>query len=229
MKTLIKQLLPRWLVNKIRIRRYEALLTELNKLPVAQADTTNGVPWIELQGGPRLFGQPSDIADHKLYHLLRRRIRAEITEEIFRVALDIVTRYIFPHALPGEVVPYPRRKRRGFHPQHVETIEDMPISDKQKRDLLKVFHPCPGETFVDIGAYMGYGTLRLAQLLGPESKIVAVEVDSNVLGLLRRNIEVNSLHNVTIVPKAMWKEPGRLKFYRTDSVIGRGLGKVRLR
>ena len=228
MKTFIKQLLPCWLVNGILIRRYKALVSELNKMLAFQTGITDGVPWIELQGGPRLFGQPPNTAECKLYHFLQKCIRAEITEEIFRVAVDIVTRYVFPHALPGEAVPYPKRIRKGFHPQHVETIEDMPISGKRKRYLRQIFQPRQGETFVDIGAYMGYGTLRLAQLLGPDAKIVVAEADSDALELLRRNIKVNNLHNVTIVPKAMWKSSGSLKFYRTarqansliDSVLG---------
>lgn len=215
MKTSIKKLLSRWLTSKVLIRRYKALVAELNKLPVIQSGITDSVSWIELQDGTRLFGQVTDIASRKLYQSLRKGIRAEITEEIFRVAVDVVTRYMFPHALPGETVPYPRRLRRGFHFQHVETIEDMPISGKWKRSLRQIFQPRPGETFVDIGAYMGYGTLRLAQLLGAKSKIVAVEADSDALQLLRWNIEANNLHNVTIVPKAMWKSPGCLKFYRT--------------
>lgn len=53
-----------------------------------------------------------------------------------------------------------------------------------------------GETFVDIGAHVGYYTTLASKLVGDEGKIIAFEPDPNNYKLLCKNIEINHLNNI---------------------------------
>ena len=140
-------------------------------------------------------------------------LASQITPETVGVAVDIVTRYLYPHAMPQLTMPYSRRKRAVFgHRQHTDTIEDLPnLTEQEKAQLSDIFAPKAGETFLDIGSYMGYGATRMSQLLGNSGKVIAVEADPDNLKILNANLAHNHIENVTIVPKAIWKSTGNLK------------------
>lgn len=56
----------------------------------------------------------------------------------------------------------------------------------------------PGDTFVDVGANIGYFSLLAARLLGPSGRVHAIEANRDTFDLLRANIELNQLDNVTL-------------------------------
>lgn len=56
-----------------------------------------------------------------------------------------------------------------------------------------------GMTVADIGAGEGYYTVRLAQRVGPEGRVVAQDIDSEALRLLGLRIERERLDNVSIL------------------------------
>lgn len=49
------------------------------------------------------------------------------------------------------------------------------------------------DTFIDVGANIGYYSLIAAKKLGAEGNVVAIEPDATSLNLLKRNIELNQL------------------------------------
>jgi FkbM family methyltransferase len=55
-----------------------------------------------------------------------------------------------------------------------------------------------GEVFVDIGANIGYFTIVSAKEVGSEGEVYSYEPVSQNLDLLRKNIEVNELENVSV-------------------------------
>ncbi|MFI5357305.1 MAG: FkbM family methyltransferase [Opitutales bacterium] len=55
----------------------------------------------------------------------------------------------------------------------------------------------PGCVACDVGAHMGFGTLHMARLVGPTGHIHAFEPDPANHRKLRRNCELNHLHQVT--------------------------------
>lgn len=59
-----------------------------------------------------------------------------------------------------------------------------------------------GMVAVDVGAHIGYFTLLLARLAGPEGRVYAVEPAADNLAFLERNVTANGLRTVTIVPVA---------------------------
>jgi FkbM family methyltransferase len=72
----------------------------------------------------------------------------------------------------------------------------------------------PGGVFVDIGAYVGYHTLRVLSRLGTSGSVVAVEPAVDATELLRHNVSINVSDAVadrlTVVPAAAWDTAGQL-------------------
>ena len=65
----------------------------------------------------------------------------------------------------------------------------------------------------DIGAHIGYYTAILSSL-SQGGKIIAFEPDRENLKYLKKNVEENSLNNVTIIEKAVSSKVGQSSFYR---------------
>jgi ubiquinone/menaquinone biosynthesis C-methylase UbiE len=55
----------------------------------------------------------------------------------------------------------------------------------------------PGDTACDVGAGPGYFSLRLARAVGPEGRVLAVDVETRMLEALRDRLQAAGLTNVT--------------------------------
>ncbi|MDO4575650.1 MAG: FkbM family methyltransferase [Planctomycetia bacterium] len=66
----------------------------------------------------------------------------------------------------------------------------------------------PGEVVIDIGANVGYYTLLASQLVGPTGKVYAVEPASLTRERLLRNLKLNHITNVVVLPYGSWDEEG---------------------
>jgi FkbM family methyltransferase len=55
-----------------------------------------------------------------------------------------------------------------------------------------------GDTFVDVGANIGYNTLYAVQRVGRTGRVVAIEPASDNVALLRRQLAANGVRNVTV-------------------------------
>lgn len=66
-----------------------------------------------------------------------------------------------------------------------------------------------GMTFLDVGANDGLYTLFAAGRVGRRGRVVAFEPSSRERRVLARNVSLNRLKNVTIVPAALADAPGR--------------------
>ena len=76
-----------------------------------------------------------------------------------------------------------------------------------KREIKK------GDIVVDIGASIGYFTLIFARAVGNEGKVFAFEPRPERFELLKKNIEINGYHNVTLENMAVMNHTGELDFY----------------
>jgi len=71
----------------------------------------------------------------------------------------------------------------------------------------------PGDTFVDVGANVGYFSLVASRLVGREGRVIAFEPDPVAFSLLEKNVRLNRLDNVELVPKAASNAKGTLQLY----------------
>ena len=66
----------------------------------------------------------------------------------------------------------------------------------------------PGDTFVDVGANIGYFTLLAARRVGPTGHVVAIDAAPPIFGLLQANLAMNETAMVRAVNAAVTGETG---------------------
>lgn len=74
-----------------------------------------------------------------------------------------------------------------------------------------------GDVVIDIGANIGYFTILLARLVGPEGKVYAFEPDPRSCHLLQRTVERNGWTHVIVEQKAVSNKAGEFPLYQTPS------------
>lgn len=77
-----------------------------------------------------------------------------------------------------------------------------------------------GDTVVDIGANIGYYTLILARLVGPEGRVYAFEPDPANFSILERNVALNGYGNVVLARKAVSSKEGTIDLFLSDHNAG---------
>jgi len=70
-----------------------------------------------------------------------------------------------------------------------------------------------GDIVVDVGASIGYFTLILARAVGDEGRVFAFEPSPKRFELLKKNVEINGYHNVTLENMAIMEHTGEEDFY----------------
>ncbi len=77
-----------------------------------------------------------------------------------------------------------------------------------------------GDTFVDLGANIGYYTILAAKQVGTSGRVLAVEPLGDNFGILSKNIELNTLSNVQIFRAACWERPSKLRIWLRPGFYG---------
>jgi FkbM family methyltransferase len=65
-----------------------------------------------------------------------------------------------------------------------------------------------GMSFVDVGASWGYYSMLASKIVGDMGSVIALEPDIRYLNLLKKNIELNAIHNTVICNVAAGQEDG---------------------
>jgi len=74
-------------------------------------------------------------------------------------------------------------------------------------------HLSPKATFIDVGAHVGYYSLKAATLVGPNGHILSIEPNPQTLPKLRANIEASEAHAVSVWPVACAQSESTLQFF----------------
>jgi FkbM family methyltransferase len=77
-----------------------------------------------------------------------------------------------------------------------------------------------GDTFVDVGANIGYFTLLAARTVGPRGRVVAFEPEPTNFEILERNVERNGFTNVTLERRAVSDRSGPATIYTNPINLG---------
>jgi len=105
--------------------------------------------------------------------------------------------------------------------RHYDKIQNIPnIDESTKQYLLKEFSPKEGECVIDLGAYRGFGTLKLSEMVGKNGLVIAIEGDKENFEILKMNINRNQIGNVKMFNKIVSDQIKETFFY-----IGKGMGK----
>jgi FkbM family methyltransferase len=70
----------------------------------------------------------------------------------------------------------------------------------------------PGMAFVDLGANEGFFSVIAARAVGPTGRVLAIEPQSRLGPVIRRNLELNDAANVTLAQVAISAEAGVAEF-----------------
>jgi len=78
---------------------------------------------------------------------------------------------------------------------------DRPEREKEEQPtkLLEILQPKQGEIVADIGAGSGYYTFRLAERVGPTGKVLAVDIQPEMLDIIKKKMKEKKLDNVQTV------------------------------
>jgi FkbM family methyltransferase len=129
---------------------------------------------------------PLDRFDGLLYHILRQGVRAALPRVLCRIGLRLARRWPLP--VPVQV------NGRAFHVDLRSGI-GRGIYMRGEFDPA-VFEPIRaalrrGDIFLDVGANIGWYSFLAAQLVGPEGRVHAFEIDRRPLGCFERTIRTN--------------------------------------
>ena len=84
------------------------------------------------------------------------------------------------------------------------SLHDYPgaVMGRTEGPLLDWFrhHVKRGETWLDVGAHYGYTAIALAELVGPDGRVLAFEPSVSTAGHLARTRVMNHLSQLTVVP-----------------------------
>jgi FkbM family methyltransferase len=82
----------------------------------------------------------------------------------------------------------------------------------------------PGDTFVDVGAHIGFFSLIASSSVGGQGKVYAFEADASLFEMLH----ANALEYPWLVPssRAVWNKSGSVSFSNPQQVGESGWGKL---
>lgn len=81
------------------------------------------------------------------------------------------------------------------------------------------FTPSKGDVVLDVGAHIGYYTLKAAQAVGPKGIVISVEPDPRNFELLRKNVRINRIQNVKLINCALGYSTGYATFKMTNNPL----------
>ena len=195
-------------------RKCIAIIDHINKISSTfEYGKNDDIPWIESRvDGMRFHGFWTGPGKGEFYDIIHPYLNDSVTRPYFRLILDYVSRYMFPHMRP-DLKPqgYTVDQMFGFHGQHKDAVAAQILSPETDT-IDKAFMPKDDDVIINCGAYLGFGDLRLSKEL-PNGKIIAVEADRSCFSYLKKNLTYNKVKNVTPINRAIWNTQTELTFH----------------
>jgi len=79
--------------------------------------------------------------------------------------------------------------------------------------------PRKGDIVIDVGAYIGFFTMKMARLVKPSGQVISIEPDPENYKLLVRNIKLNHLTNVVPLRMALVDKEGFSKLFFNEEYL----------
>jgi FkbM family methyltransferase len=102
----------------------------------------------------------------------------------------------------------------------INNREDLVFMTNHEEDIIEHFTPKEGDIVVDIGAHMGRYTIISSKRVGANGKVVAIEADPSNFEMLKSNIKLNQLTNVTPLNYAVYSKETKIKLYLPEVESG---------
>lgn len=92
--------------------------------------------------------------------------------------------------------------------------------------ILKKFNPLIGNVVLDIGANLGRYTVIAAKKVQNKGKVISIEANPSIFGLLNENIKLNELTNVIPLNYAVFSEKTKIKFFVNTDLTNNQYGTL---
>ena len=103
---------------------------------------------------------------------------------------------------------------KGMAPYYQSFLENRNYEDNITRIVSSSLHT--GDTFVDVGAHVGYFAILASKLVG-NGQVISIEPTPTILSALKNNVEINQCSNVIIYECAVGENEGKAYLYLSNS------------
>ena len=93
------------------------------------------------------------------------------------------------------------------------TVDAQFVAEAYEYAFRRYFEEITQGVFVDVGANIGKYTIKVARQVGDNGRVISIEPESCNFEILKANIKLNRLSNVTLVNAACWNKNEKLKLY----------------
>ncbi len=93
------------------------------------------------------------------------------------------------------------------------TVDAQFTAEAYEQPFRRYFKEITQGVFVDVGSNIGKYTVKVAGQLGNNGRVISVEPESSNFEVLKANVELNNLSNVTLLNAACWNKNEKLKLY----------------
>lgn len=111
----------------------------------------------------------------------------------------------YPFSLRGEIL-WSQSMGGWFVPENESAIECM--LHMEAYEPVEWVAPHKGDVFLDIGAFVGWHTIRAARIVGPSGRVISLEPEPINRNQLEANLALNGITNCSISPLAAWSKTG---------------------
>jgi FkbM family methyltransferase len=88
------------------------------------------------------------------------------------------------------------------------------------------FAPRPGEICLDVGGYTGWYSIQAARAVGTPGRVLAFEPDFANRRQLERNLLLNNIRNVVVLPHAVWSKTCTVGWQHKDQPVWHRVGSL---
>jgi len=100
------------------------------------------------------------------------------------------------------------------------------VSKNYEKNIRKFFDLNEG-VFIDVGANLGKYTIMMARKLKEKGSVVSIEPEPHTIELLKQNVRLNKLQNVSVVGKACSSKNGKETLYLEGTTYSGGLHSLK--
>jgi FkbM family methyltransferase len=201
-----------WQYNK---RRWENLLSDVLTLDVEKVGLEDTIPYVKLKDFHTFYGNKTTKLDYFALKKVEKNANGFWEyRDWFGVLSDIITRFRYPQALPVSTKYLPRWNRQIYSRHLANSIWDIKGADTVK--LTDTFMPKEDWVIFDCGAYLGYGAMSIASLV-PNGLVVSWECSLVNISIIKKNLEINQIKNITLIPRAVWSIKGTQRLGKDES------------
>ena len=100
-------------------------------------------------------------------------------------------------------------------------------TEEQPQLVIDALEIKPGQTIADLGAGSGYYSFRIAPLVGPTGKVLAIDIEPTMLEVIAQRASREHVSNIATI-RSSARDPNLAPAQRRPAVHGRRVPRVRI-